>query len=924
MKPIKLTISAFGPYAELTEFELSKLGRNGLYLITGDTGAGKTMIFDAICYALYGLPSGSIRSVSNFRSKYAKPETETYVELTFEYREKVYKVKRNPEYERPAKRGGGITKEIAKAELILPDDTVITKVKYVNQKVTEILGVDKEQFSQIAMISQGEFLKLIHADTKEREKVFREIFKTGYFKNLEEEIKSEKTRLFYEKERLEQSISQYKAGIRIENVSAEQAEKFDEILNSQVNIPAVIQTVDNLLEVNNTLKVELAKARQVIENELISQTNLLDKKAEYEKLQSEVISLQQQIEKLELEYNQMLQEKDMLLARKTEVDEVKINIKQIGDSLELYSKLDECRLAYEKLETEEEKLNSTIVENQTEIANLSDEKNKLEDEIAEIGDIDVVNVDISNQIVQLKKEIANNGQVLEKLVELTSQKESYLAVQKKYEQLKVNYQEKDSHYKSLYIKYLDEQAGILAKNLKAGESCPVCGSQNHPQLAVLSSEDISKNSVDKAQKELDKVNKKLSQLADELNLVHGKIIELESAISSKQSAITSFDDVTLLIVDYEKKQGLLEEELTALEKNQQNIEQKIKRKGEITEKLAGIELAITELDKKSNDLKLILATTTADKIATKEKLESFKASLEYASREVAEKEIAKLTEIVEQTEIALEDFAKKEKALFENITNLKGKLSEKTENLAKDSQITEQDSLELQLKIKQLEENKKDLAKQIENISAIISANSDAQTGIASQYKNLVEVESRYVMVNSLFTTVAGNIKGKDRITLETYVQMSYFERIIERANVRFMNMSGGQYELKRRQTGAGNSKTGLDLDIVDHYNGSIRSVTTLSGGESFKASLALALGLSDEVQSASGGIKLDTMFVDEGFGTLDDESLSKAIKTLMSLSDENRLIGIISHVAELKDKIDKKIVVSKKREGGSSVEIIA
>ncbi len=913
MRPVKLTLSAFGPYAGITALDLEKLGKKGLYLITGDTGAGKTTIFDAITYALYGDPSGENREASMFRSKYAAPETPTFVELEFEYAGQRYKVERNPEYTRPAKKGDGFTQQKADATLNLPDGTVVTKIKEVTNKVIEITGIDRNQFTQIAMIAQGEFLKLLLATTEDRQKIFREIFNTKYYQVLQDRLRQELSESGKIKEQLENSIRQYIDGFLCEkdnvlNLDLEKAKK------NEISFLETLEAAEKIIEEDKSAENLLKTEIEALEKEIGNINNQLGTAREVEKARKELIQSELLKKEKGNELNILKEIYDKETEKKPEIQKFAEKISSHRAELVKYEKLDNLQRDLKDKKEKIESYNKNLL-NITKIQEESEGKLEQEKkEFLKLKDASIIvekNKQESEKLNQKKKEL----QDLEILVNSHNKLKLELKnAQNKYLELKDESQKVKADYEMKNTAYLDQQAGIIARELKENEPCPVCGSTEHPAPAVLLADTLTKKDLEilkSATEELalktNKASEESSKLGTQSDLLSKRIKEAQEALCGS----TSLDEYKVTL-----EQGIMKvtQELQSAEKN--------------LERYKKLEISIPEIEKSIIVIKDELSKLKEEKIKTETEITGLENAEEELLKSLVFKDITQAKENIQllekqknEMEAALEKSEKEYFACKEKIDTLEGTIQALAKQLAESKEV---DVEGLMVRLSEKQAKKNSIEEAYSKIISRLNNNINALERIKKQSKNLEEAEKRYTWVKALSNTANGNISGKEKIMLETYVQMSYFDRIIARANVRFMMMSSGQYELKRKiETDNKRSQSGLELEVIDHYNGSERSVKTLSGGESFKASLALALGLSDEIQNSSGGIQLDTMFVDEGFGSLDDESLQQAIKTLAELTEGNRLVGIISHVGELKEKIEKQVVVKKDRAGGSRAEIV-
>ncbi|SCP95375.1 AAA family ATPase [Anaerobium acetethylicum] len=921
MRPIKLTVSAFGPYAGKTEFELNKLGDKGLYLITGDTGAGKTTVFDAITYALYGEPSGSVRDTAMFRSKYADAETPTYVELDFEYAGKQYYVKRNPNYERPAKRGDGFTLQKADAELHLPDGRVVTKINEVNSAMKEILGIDRSQFTQIAMIAQGEFQKLILASTEDRQKIFREIFGTRYYQVLQDKLKNESAELGRTCDALRKSVEQYIAGATCKADDVAEIE-LTKAKSGALPVADTIELIHKIMLQDEDEKNLLSEEAAKLDEKLSEIAKALGKAAETEKAKKALEETQKELKEKTLLQKQISEKFEEEKARIPEKEALSEKITIRRNELPKYDELASEQAKMRNKQSDKQKSESRLADVRGLIKKLDSEIKTEKDEFVALKNIAVVCNEIEQKSDKLAKEKKSVDELLEEFRELkklekqlVSAQEDYGKASKEAELLKADYNQK-------YKAYLDEQAGVLAKTLENGKKCPVCGSMEHPEPAKLTDTAPSKEQLETAKIKSEAAEKKAAEQSE-------KAAKYNTQAGSKRDVIQKSVVSILGACAFEEIENNLNIKSTDLCAKEAQVANELKEAGIKRVRHAALEKSIPLLEeqlktKTTEESETIasLASLAAEIAAISENIGKLQTGLAFADKAEAEKALSLLDTQLSRMKKAYEDAEQQNLTCISAVKELEGKVTalEKQLNDAESVDITA-----LNEKSNELKEKKADIANSLSAITARLDRNDNALEGIKKQSEELSQTETKHAWVKALSNTANGNITGKERIMLETYIQMTYFDRIVARANTRFMVMSGGQYELKRRAEAENNrSQSGLELNVIDHYNGTERSVKTLSGGESFKASLSLALGLSDEIQASAGGVKLDTMFVDEGFGALDEESLKQAINTLAGLSEGNRLIGIISHVAELKEKIDKQIVVKKDKTGQSFIEIIA
>lgn len=911
MKPLKLTLSAFGPYAGKTEIDFTKLGGQGLFLVTGDTGAGKTTIFDGITFALYGETSGGVRESTMLRSKYALPETPTFAELTFLYRNKEYTVKRSPDYERPKARGTGTTMQKGEAVFLFPDDRKpVTKVRDVTAAVTELLGLDMKQFSQIAMIAQGDFRKLLLAETDERSAIFRKLFHTDIYHTIQEKLRMEANALDKEYRELLRSILQYMEQVSVpENKMGERwnqllQDGFEGHMEEGMELLEEFTASDEeeLKQVENEITAIEEKLQKILETlgkankEREAKENLAVKSARYEELQPLSVTLKTEYEKAEQEYK---------------------NIEKLVLSIETEK---ECLKKYDRLDALEKEIRKT----EQELLNVERKKAEAEKKREQFKDfLDEAGKEVM-ELASAGEEKKECSYEIEKLKKVTGYLESYRKFRKNlevkqstYREEMKRYQDQSALYRDVQQAFFNEQAGILAQGLEEGMECPVCGSTHHEKLAKCTEHAPSREEVERQQERTAAFEKKASEASAQARAAR------ELALNAHDTFFEEFQALFGEDVKAEKRGRLIEERQKALEEAFKKAEEKVKRKAFLDKKILECQEEKDRNEKLGSNLSQRLA-------AGKAKTEQLKVQADTLKKELGEKTAEQVKEqiriLTEQKEEIDRNYRKARTACEDGqreMTELQSAMETLKEQL-KSAENTETEELEMRKNALMQEKTGKN---QVRDCLVLrMQSNQSIKEKGKKQKKNYEKTEERWRWMKALSDTANGNLKGKTRIMLETYIQTYYFDCIIARANVRFLTMSSGQYELIRRKEAASKvGKSGLELDIIDHYNGTVRSVKTLSGGETFQASLSLALGLSDEIQASNGGVELETMFVDEGFGSLDEEALDQAMKALQGLSEGRRLVGIISHVAELKERIEKKIIVTKNRsaEGiGSTVEI--
>jgi len=919
MRPIRLTMSAFGPYAGKTELNMEELGDHGLYLITGETGSGKSTLFDAITFALYGEPSGPNRKAGMLRSKYAAEDTPTEVTLRFLHGGKEYTIYRSPEYFRKKKNSPGETKRPAQAELRYPDGRVETQQRTVTKAIEEILGVDQKQFGQIVMLAQGDFQRLLMADTRERQERFRQIFRTDIYRRFQEESKDELSRLNRQREEKKSSIRQYIQGLRApENdpleIAVAQAKAGEKTTEEIIQLIAELSRQDQIrvkkAEKEAETKNQEARALAVALEQERQRQKLMTEKANAEAELCQVIPAEERLRKLLsdiLSRIPELEEKQRICARlQAEQPVYEAREKRAREIVQLENdrKHDQERLAKGQriCEEKEESLKA-----------LREEKSTLEKS--------------GETLLTLRQETEKAGKRLEELKTLQKQiaalaadenrlksaQEKYLSAAREAETQKLQEQAFRKAFEA-------GQAGIMAEALIDGQPCPVCGSTHHPRKAQRLEKTPTEEAVRQAEHAAADAQNRASQASADAAQILGIVQARTEAIRKAGETLLNATEpsvLSLLTAEHIQKEEQLLDEL----KDQIRVAQnRMARKEKLDKEIPDAE---QKLEKWKNELKQISDGLTAKEARLESLQQQAREDPEKLSHDTwaeAEAEIRKIkTEIRERKQEEqrireeTEKYAAKAAALRARKEQTDGMLRE----------IPERNLTALEQQESELRERQREDTRSRDELTTRMQINAEAECGIRTQEAALTELDRKWQWLSALTSTVNGTLTGRDKITLETYVLTTYFDRILRRATVHMMKMSGGKYDLIRRETAADQrTQSGLEIDVVDHYNGTTRGVQSLSGGESFLASLSLALGLSEEIQHSAGGIQLDTMFVDEGFGSLDEETLQQAMAALNGLTEGNRLVGIISHVADLRREIDRQIIVKKEKTGGSSIRI--
>jgi DNA repair protein SbcC/Rad50 len=1039
MKIKKIIISAFGPYAERQELDFEEnLQDKNIFVITGNTGAGKTTIFDAINFALYGEASGSDRDGKSLRSDFADAETKTEVELWFSMRNKDYYVKRSPQYFRRKQRGEGFTENKATAEIKLKDKT-ITGTKEVTKTVEEILGINSEQFKQLVMIPQGEFKKLLNSDSDKKEEIFRKIFGTKIFADIQQNIKNEANELkrkieFIQRDR-ENSVKSFV--VREENNSLKEitSAKDINIVQATKGFEEEIAFDENNI---SEMKVVLEKLQNEIDSiskelAIINETNKkLDKKEAY-KLELEKLNLlksQYEIKEIKLEkakkaiklavYEKDFREKkyqtdkikDELIKsvdnikkykedffitdKKLKEEKSKENIKnQLLNQLNDIDKLKEKASRYEENKNKVTKLNKLVLSTENKINDDKLEINKnteiitnLTFELEKINNFKSKKNELDINLISLNKKKENLNKLIDSLEFYNKDENNHKNGAAFYEKANDDYKKAKDYYEEKEDAFRRNQAGILAKDLKEGDSCPVCGSINHPKVAILNNEDINENLVKKAKIESDKLYETREKYYRELSNINANLQSNKvKVIIPLLKEVFNQDDFENVDLEINKVKDLISVnkiELKEINKELEEINKVISKEAERATERKNTEVKNdnlrNELEEKSKELlsykeNLKVEETNLKNIESEfngevkscNELEALRKNIGFEIEKLkkdyddAEKEFKEIKTHLDKENGNKESLEIREKELKteleesikifkENTLNLgfadgsdylKSKLKEEEiELLEKDINsfnnqllnteklyieitkecegISKKDAKEIEINLENKKSEKASLQNTEKKLFSKIEQNKKSLENIKKFNKLIEDDEKKYSTLGRLSKIINGD--NPRRISFERYVLATYFEYIIAAANLRLLKMTCNRFELLRKEeVGDKRKGQGLDLEVLDNHTGKSRDVKTLSGGECFKASLSMALGLADVVQAYSGGIQLDTIFVDEGFGTLDPESLDNAIECLVELQNDGRLVGIISHVQELKDRIDSKIIVTSTNKGSKA-----
>ena len=927
MKPLKLTMSAFGSYAGKNVIDFTGQ-QQGIFLITGDTGAGKTTIFDAITYALYNQTSGGERNGNMMRSQYAQPETETYVELEFLYQGQTYRVRRNPDYKITKTLKNGKIREQKvphSVELTLPDGTVFPEKKNATDaKIIEILGLTADQFSQIVMIAQGDFLKLLYTKSDERKMIFSKLFRTDIYWKIQENLRrksmemderiqendrafeQEKSRIILlpESEELpldelvERLRERLKDALKEQNLRRANVEELNKKITKYEEINKLFVSLEKIRQNGKELEarqVESKECRQQIENALKADKVLV---AEQQNLRQQQ-TVEQSVQAIAKMEETLTNNQEMFESLKTQLQEVEaIKKREAADLQKKMLALEQSFPSYEALQNarSEEQQAKKVWEDLGKTSEESFHKK-------EAG------------IAALKEQQKQQEQVVEQ-------------TKKNWEQTSLSASESAKHYEHMYEAFLKEQAGILAENLSAGCPCPVCGSTVHPDPAKLSDHAVTELEVEQA--------KKTRAAAEEKRDLAYAAFEAEKTEKQKLAQAVEKEEADFVLAQTIAKQQRKEAEqnYVSLQKIAEQIREKLvypslaeakKQYAAMQKALEAAEQEIAKKRQKVSELAEAMNTLKGQKLAEEE---NQKTAKKLAAK--TEKEYAKLLEksgfVSEETyHLAILPERSRSKLEREEKEYESQCLRQQSEQKLLEKQVsgkTYTDTTELNEQLKAEKQALKEAEKTYMELHTAYENDRSVLQNCAVYLEKGKKLESEDQVIKSLSKTANGRLSGSAKIDFETYIQRQYFKQIIHEANKRLLTMSNHQFILKLKEEANTGRKTneGLDLSVYSLVTDSERDVKTLSGGESFLAALAMALGLSDIVERSAGAIHPDMMFIDEGFGSLDAQSRQQAIEVLGELAGDSRMVGIISHVTELKEQIDRKLVVSRTDKGSRAV----
>lgn len=869
MKPLSLTMSAFGPYAGVTQLDFGKLGSEGVFLITGDTGAGKTTIFDAISFALYGEASGGAerRAARSFRSDYAAAEAETYVEFFFEHRGREYRIKRAPEYERRKLRGEGTTKQAAYAEFECAETgELITRIDAVNARVGELTGLSRSQFAQTVMIAQGDFLKILNAKSEDRKRLFQKLFDTEVFAGIQQRLKDMNGECAQAVERIN-ALSEAELARLKDDMDFARAKELRELrtdVSRMDKLPGLLE--ERLRTRRERLDAAMAAAAQGEQRAALLSAQLAEARHTNREL-DERDKLARELEKMNASGEAAAaQEEKLTHARRAArlAGAEALLKKWTAESAENAAQLSAAEQALKKGEAAQEEWAARRASAEKELEGAESLKDGLR-RMAEAIPL-LMNAAAGAAALEAQREAA-------KLCLEESRR-------------------RDAEYTAVKERFYASQAGLLAAELKEGQPCPVCGSTEHPAPACPASEPATKEQLERADGERRRAEARVHAAAAE---AAKRQAELESAKGRLEAlGFTGGESAQELEGECARTRAEIQRREAAVKRARAGSEAALAA-------LSRAKAALENAEKRRADIEAALEAQQAEFAAGLSAL-GFAGAEEYERAKMPARDMDALDAQLRARRERLRSLTDRLEALTEKLTGAERAELEALEATAAAAQRASRAAGEAAAAMK-----------------SAAAADEEAIARIRELSARRAEAQQRWAVVKEVYDTVSGQVSRRVKISFETYVQQYYFKQVIAAANKRLTVLTDGMFVLRVKEEARDmRSQAGLDLDVLDRSTGLWRDVSTLSGGESFMASLALALGLADTVQSRSGGVRLDAMFIDEGFGTLDENSLRQAMELLTRLAGGRRLVGVISHMAELKERIDKKVVVTKTAAGSA------
>ena len=907
MKPVRLTLCAFGPYAGTCTLDLTGFGSSGLFLISGDTGAGKTALFDAITFALYGETTGAYREPDMLRSDYAISTDTTFVELEFTHRGRTYTVNRTPEQTRAKRRGEGVTTVPGSAALTQKPDAPVTGTKAVTAAVTALLGIDARQFAQISMIAQNDFARLLNASSADRAEILRRVFDTTSYQRLGSAARTKAGEALRQAEFANHTVVQLLATLQPAPGSPHTGELADaQDSRDPYRAPAALDWAAEMIEADTALTAEQSQQLDTLDARIEAQSAAVEAAQNRAKLLSSLDEAQTKAAELTAQAPALNAEWDKTEARRPELAELDAKLQRFAEWEPRYQELSTAAANAKTARAQAEQAAAALEKDQKTLSSTDTALAQLEPQITACGEPNA-ELESCRKTIELAQSQQQDCQaLLDDIPRLHTAQANWQRTADEYRQ-KQQQADAAQHSSAEMQRALNAaRAGILAQDLVDGTPCPVCGALHHPAPAAPAPSHVTEAACNKAAQTA-------ASAAAEASKASTAAGEAKAAAQTQRDTLYARTAAFLARrrQHYTGPQAdaLTPDELqTALQAQHDSLRRGL---AEVHDRMANAESRKKDLEKLTHQ-KAQLQAQRPDQANAVEQARTAQANAEKAAAEAQ-------TRLAEgQKNLPWPDAAAKSRDAFSKELAAAQSAAQTLAEQAGDT-ASRPDPAAQQQALTALQAERKNLRDQNQAALHRLDTNRDALTKLKKAITAAESARANAAMLDNLSKTINGNLTQKQKLPFEQYVQSFYFDGVVAAANRRFTRMTGGQYTLRRRQSADIAAKTALELDVFDAYTGKTRPVGSLSGGESFLAALSLALGISDTIQESAGGISVDTLFVDEGFGTLDADALQKAIDTLTALAGSDKLVGIISHVETLQDRIPKQILVQKTKCGSKA-----
>lgn len=948
MRPIRLTMEAFLSYAGKAEIDFNQFTADGLFLITGDTGAGKTSIFDAICFALYGETSGGMRDQGSLRCTYAEPTAVACVTLEFFFQGKTYTVTRWPAQERKKQRGEGTTRDSQKAELLLPDGRIEARLSEVDRQIRELLGINVDHFRQLVMIAQGDFRKILMNDSADRKKIFSKLFQTGKYGRLTERLRLRSSDLQAQSRETASLIQEAISGLRPDEEDHFMLKPLIEQGGTDVITP-LCERAKKLIEADrqNLSQWEeqsgrLSAQRLQVDHQLRSHQERRHCEQQLAEAAMRLGQLRPGLEAAQKRQTLAEQRSIEAEAQRDRLEAVRVQVRLAAEREELILLMRRDR---EQLTDGERQLTSW----QQRMIQLSEEQQRCQGLLADEAALQADQLHWTRQ----RERFVQRQQQMEVLIALNSglvkRRQELEQIQLECDRRLKEQRVAEENFHTMQEHFLRGQAGLLAAGLEVDKACPVCGSTSHPQPALIDAQMPDRQQLEAMKSEMEAKTAEAQRLVSDCRGKKQLLEHEEERYRSEAAKLLGEEENNRVEEDKDRKeaedtkdtqdtQGIqgtkgtqaiedtksalnslyrrLKSEESALQEYAERLEQRRQMIGQAAKRLE--ELAADVASEQNRGQKL-----QAQQVEIRTRIEEYEKRLSALTEQVGEQELSAAALLAEAER--LEQWIGEAQQEWQQATQEYGRLQLRLAEVTKEEEmlrnrLTEWKELPaeetLQQSAEQIRLELEEADRQKTRLSLRIEFNDTAVSRLNKAGQRSEQLLEEWQAVLSLYKVASGQVSGMGKLDLETYVQTDCLDRILLRANRRLQQMTGGGYRLRRSQGSGLQGNRFLDIDVEDVQHDALRPVSSLSGGESFQASLAMALGLADEIQAMAGGIQMDAMFIDEGFGSLDQETLRMAIASLQELAHGQRLVGIISHVEQLKQRLENQIIVKKNQSG--------